>query len=99
MFRLQNQFTGKRLILLVEIRCLLVRRTAEIQKEVQSLLSNILHIKKIVAMQQCYVGVSEALEALNIEDLAEDPCSSIASPRPVGSKWSGNIPKVTHFGG
>jgi two-component system, sensor histidine kinase ChiS len=70
---LEDQFTGKRLLnYLSKLDGYLSQEQVEIQKEVQSLLSNILHIKKIVAMQQSYARVSEALETLNIEDLVED---------------------------
>ncbi len=69
----EDQFTGKRLLdYLSKLDAYLSQEQVEIQKEVQSLLSNILHIKKIVAMQQSYARVSEALETLNIEDLVED---------------------------
>ena len=69
----EDQFTGKRLLkYLSKLDAYLTQEQAEIQKEVQTLLSNILHIKKIVAMQQSYARVSEALETLNIEDLVED---------------------------
>jgi two-component system, sensor histidine kinase ChiS len=69
----EDQFTGKRLLdYLSKLDAYLTQEQAEIEKEVHTLLSNILHIKKIVAMQQRYAGVSEALETLNIEDLVED---------------------------
>ena len=69
----EDQFTGKRLLdYLSKLDAYLTQEQVEIQKEVQTLLSNILHIKKIVAMQQSYARVSEALETLNIEDLVED---------------------------
>jgi two-component system, sensor histidine kinase ChiS len=69
----EDQFTGKRLLdYLSKLDAYLTEEQIEIQKEVQTLLSNILHIKKIVAMQQSYARVSEALETLSIEDLVED---------------------------
>jgi two-component system, sensor histidine kinase ChiS len=69
----EDQFTGKRLLnYLSKLDAYLTQEQAEIEKEVHTLLSNILHIKKIVAMQQSYARVSEALETLNIEDLVED---------------------------
>jgi two-component system sensor histidine kinase ChiS len=69
----EDQFTGKRLLdYLSKLDAYLTQEQVEIQKEVQTLLGNILHIKKIVAMQQNYGRVSEALETLNIEDLVED---------------------------
>ena len=69
----EDQFTGKRLLdYLSKLDAYLTEEQFEIQKEVQTLLNNILHIKKIVAMQQSYARVSEVLETLNIEDLVED---------------------------
>ncbi len=69
----EDRLTGQRLLdYLSKLDAYLAQEQVEIQKEVQTLLSNILHIKKIVAMQQSYARVSEALETLNIEDLVED---------------------------
>jgi two-component system, sensor histidine kinase ChiS len=69
----EDRLTGQRLLdYLSKLDSYLAQEKVEIQKEVQTLLSNILHIKKIVAMQQSYARVSEALETLNIEDLVED---------------------------
>jgi two-component system, sensor histidine kinase ChiS len=69
----QDRLTGQRLLdYLSKLDSYLAEEQVEIQKEVQILISNILHIKKIVAMQQSYARVSEALETLNIEDLVED---------------------------
>ena len=50
----------------------LAHEQKEIILEVHNLLSNILHIKEIVAMQQDYARVSGLIETLNIEDLVED---------------------------
>ena len=69
----EDRLTGQRLLdYLSKLDSYLAQEQVEIQKEVQTLLSNILHIKRIVAMQQSYARVSEALETLNIEDLVED---------------------------
>ena len=50
----------------------LAHEQAEILKEVHTLLSNILHIKEIVAAQQDYARVSGVMVTLNIEELVED---------------------------
>jgi two-component system sensor histidine kinase ChiS len=69
----EDRLTGQRFLdYLSKLDSYLAQEQIEIQKEVQALLSNILHIKKIVAMQQSYARVSEALETLNIGDLVED---------------------------
>ena len=44
----------------------------EIQREVSSLVNNIIHIKEIVAMQQSYAKSSGVLESLKVTDLVED---------------------------
>jgi PAS domain S-box-containing protein len=64
---------GKRLLgYLTKLDENLADEQKEILEEVQRLLEFILHIKKIVAMQQDYARVSEIGETLNIEDLVED---------------------------
>jgi two-component system, sensor histidine kinase ChiS len=69
----ENRLTGQRLLdYLSKLDAYLAQEQVEIQNEVRTLLSNILHIKKIVAMQQSYARVSESLETLNVEDLVED---------------------------
>jgi PAS domain S-box-containing protein len=50
----------------------LEQERGEIVREVGSLVSNILHIKEIVAMQQSYAKTSGVLETLKIADLVED---------------------------
>jgi two-component system, sensor histidine kinase ChiS len=57
---------------LSKLNVYLAQEQEAILKEVHTLQSNILHIKKIVAMQQDYGRASEVLEKLNIEDLLED---------------------------
>jgi C4-dicarboxylate-specific signal transduction histidine kinase len=94
----EDQHTGKRLLdYLSKLDAYLTEEQVEIQKEVQTLLSNILHIKKIVAMQQSYARVSETLETLNIEDLVEDAlqlnCGALETYRiKVVRDFSGNLP-------
>jgi signal transduction histidine kinase len=94
----EDQYTGKRLLdYLSKLDAYLTEEQVEIQKEVQTLLSNILHIKKIVAMQQSYARVSETLETLNIEDLVEDAlqlnCGALETYRiKVVREFSGNLP-------
>ena len=50
----------------------LTEEQAEILKELQSLSSNIEHIKEIVAMQQSYSKVSGVVESLPVVELVED---------------------------
>ena len=50
----------------------LEQEQAEILREVGSLVSNIEHIKEIVAMQQSYAKSSGVVESLNVADLVED---------------------------
>jgi CheY-like chemotaxis protein len=50
----------------------LTHEQEEIVTEVHTLLSNINHIKEIVAAQQNYARISGVMERLNIEDLVED---------------------------
>ncbi|HTC14102.1 MAG TPA: hypothetical protein VK692_07765, partial [Chthoniobacterales bacterium] len=92
----EDQFTGKRLLnYLSKLDAYLTQEQAEIEKEVHTLLSNILHIKKIVAMQQSYARVSETLETLNIEDLVEDALQlNCGALEPIGSKWSGTFREI-----
>jgi hypothetical protein len=92
----EDQHTGKRLFdHLSKLNAYLTEEQVEIQKEVQTLLSNILHIKKIVAMQQSYARVSETLETLNIEDLVEDALQlNCGALEPIGSKWSGTFREI-----
>jgi two-component system, sensor histidine kinase ChiS len=57
---------------LSKLNLYLAHEQEEIVREAHTLRSNILHIKKIVAMQQDYGRDSEVVEKLNIEDLVED---------------------------
>jgi PAS domain S-box-containing protein len=50
----------------------LAEEQSEILKELQSLNSNVEHIKEIVAMQQSYSRVSGAVESLPVVELVED---------------------------
>jgi two-component system sensor histidine kinase ChiS len=64
---------GRRLLgYLSKLNLNLAHEQEEILKEVHTLQSNILHFKKIVAMQQNFARVPGPVEMLNIEDLVED---------------------------
>ncbi len=50
----------------------LAQEQADILQEVSSLVSNIVHIKEIVSMQQSYAKASGVLESLQVTELVED---------------------------
>ncbi len=57
---------------LVGLAAQLAQEQSEILKELQSLGSNIEHIKEIVAMQQSYSKMSGSAESLSVVDMVED---------------------------
>ncbi len=57
---------------LVGLAAQLAQEQSEILKELQSLGSNIEHIKEIVAMQQNYSKISGLAESLSVVDMVED---------------------------
>jgi signal transduction histidine kinase len=50
----------------------LAREQEELLKETGALLTNVVHIKEIVAMQQNYAKCSGVLELINVKDLVQD---------------------------
>jgi two-component system sensor histidine kinase ChiS len=77
----ENDLKGRLLLgYLAKLVVNLAHEQKEIILEVHNLLSNILHIKEIVAMQQDYARVSGMIETLNIEDLVEDALRLTSRP-------------------
>jgi PAS domain S-box-containing protein len=70
---LANDPKGKQLLgYLANLTAHLAQEQADILREAGALVSNIVHIKEIVAMQQNYAKSSGVIESLKVTDLVED---------------------------